>query len=440
MELALLSETFQDGVWSSTFRHTESIQALVKDLTQEDFLTLIRLAGSALSHLHTSASSLKYKEAISAELETHTRRIKEAAKQEKESLLYEKETSASRHSIELVRLKATIEELQIQNKSLKSQFADISSASQETFRTSLEAMKAEKDQQYTKEIERMREDMKERLGEMQKIYAENALKAKKESSVSSEIGKKGERDFQDLVGDYTSWGALTDNSKKAHHADWACMIRKTSTFFEVKNYTDDVPTREITKFENDMKLHSDVHFGAFISMNTGIAGKRFDKNIIIDWTSESQMLVYISNFRKQDMPGMFLFLDMCADIAYKCYRLVKDRPDDSESCIQLQRKLQGVQAVVEKEMVSLAAWIRDSKSEHQVAMDLLAKQHTVNLSKIVHMKDSLLYLIGMIQGASEVEVEVVGGGVGVAAVGVAGVGVDQASVSVPPVKKKKAVK
>jgi hypothetical protein len=398
MALALLSETYEDGTWSSTFHHCESIQAFVKDLTQEDFITLLRLSSSALKHLHTSAGNQKYKEALAVEIDSHTRRIKDTAKQEKEALLYEKESEANRHSMEILRLKATIEELQIQNKSIKTQFEDISKAGQETFRTSLAAIKAEKDEQYTKEIERIREDMKERIAEVQKIYTETTSKSKKESYVSSEIGKKGEREFKELAAEYTSWGDMEDTSKVAHNADLACMIRKTNTLFEIKNYSSDAPTREVTKFEDDMKLHSNIPFGVFISMKTGIVGKRFDKPIIIDWTSNSQMLVYISSFLSQDMPAMFLFIDMCADIAYRCYRLIQDRPEDSETCLRLQRKVQGIQSLVEKELVTLGTWVRDMKSEHQVAMDLLEKQHTMNLAKLVHMKDSLGHMISIMGG------------------------------------------
>jgi hypothetical protein len=393
MNHALVSETFKDGIWSSTFQHQESIQALVKGLTQDDFLTLLRLASSALLHLHTSASSLKYKEALTLEIDTHTQRMKDGYKKEREA-------ENSQHTMEVIRLKTVIEELQIQNKSLKTQFNDLNTVNQETFRTSLASMKAEKDEQYTKEIERMREDMKERVGELQRIYSEAAIKAKKEACVSSEIGKKGEKDFEELVAEYTSWGALTNTSKIPHNADWSCMIRKTSTLFEIKNYSSDVPTREITKFEDDMKLHSDIHFGAFLSMNTGISGKRFDKTIVLDWTSSGQMLVYISYFRAQDMTAMFLFLDMCADIAYRCYRLVQDRPDDSDTCLKLQQKIQGIQSLVEKELVSLATWMRDMKAEHQVAMDILSKQHIVNLGRIAHTKTSLTNILDLM-GSSD---------------------------------------
>jgi hypothetical protein len=398
METALISETFKDGIWTSSFHHTDSIQALVKGLNPVDFVTLLRLSSSALTHLHSSASTLKYKEALSVEIEAHTQKIKDSAKKEKDA-------DASHYTMEVTRLKATLEELQIQNKSLKSQFAELHEKNQETFRSSIAAMKIEKDEQYSREINRMREDMKERVLELQKIYAEASAKTKKETSVSSEIGKKGERDFQDLVSDYTSWGTLVKTSDIPHNADWACMIRKTNTLFEIKNYSSDVPTREVTKFEDDMKLHSDVHFGAFLSMNTSICGKRFDKTIVIDWTSNAQMLVYISCFRQQDLPAMFMFLDMCADIAYRCYRLIQDRPDDSEACLQLERKIQGVQVLIERELVSLSGWLRDFKSEHQVAMDHLTKQYNVNLGRIAHTKTSLMSILEIMTGAVEEKIE-----------------------------------
>jgi hypothetical protein len=390
---SFVSETFKDGEWLSTFRHSESIKDIVADLSNDNFLVLIRLASSALKHLHTSTKTIQYKEALEKEITLHTQRLQQTAKETYDSLAFEKESAENKHSLEIVRLRATIEELQIQNKSIKEQFADIQIASEKTFRSSLDTLKAEKDEQYSKEIARLREDTKERISELQKIYNEIDLRIKKESAVSSEIGKKGERDFETLAGEYTEWGTLINTSKIPHNADWACIIRNCNTLFEIKNYTSDIPLREITKFEDDIKLHGDVHFGAFISMNTPLQGKRFDKMITIDWTTTSQMLVYISCFHKQDMPAMFMFLDMCADIAYKCYRIVNDRPDDSESCLRLQGKIKQIQCLVEKEILNMTTWIRDLKGDHQLAIDLLTKQHTMNLSKISHMKTSLIDMI-----------------------------------------------
>ena len=33
---AFISETFSDGVWSSTYTHTSSVQELVRNITQKD--------------------------------------------------------------------------------------------------------------------------------------------------------------------------------------------------------------------------------------------------------------------------------------------------------------------------------------------------------------------------------------------------------------------
>ena len=395
---SFVSETFKDGEWSSTFRHSESIKDIVCDLSNDNFLVLMRLASSALTHLHTSTKTIQYKEALEKEISLHTSRLQSLAKEKYESLAFEKQAAENKHSLESLRLRATIEELEIQNKSIKEQFADIQLASEKIFRTSLDALKAEKDEQYSKEIARIREDAKERISELQKIYSDIDQRIKKESAVSSEIGKKGERDFETLAGEYTQWGALVNTSKIPHNADWGCMIRNCNTLFEIKNYTSDIPLREITKFEDDIKSHGDVHFGAFISMNTPLQGKRFDKTITIDWTNTSQMLVYISCFNQQDIAAMFIFLDMCADIAYKCYRLVNDKPDDSESCLRLQSKIKQIQCLVEKEIVNMTAWIRDLKGDHQLAIDLLTKQHTINLSKISHMKTSLVDMIDILGG------------------------------------------
>lgn len=394
--LALVSETFENGEWTSIFHHTESIYPLVKGLSQDDFLTVIHLAASALTHLQTSSEKIQYKEALEKEIQLHTLRIKEASQKAYDALLFEKESDSSKTTIEINRLKAMINELQIKNDNIQSQFAELHSISQETFNTNLNAMRAEKDEQYSKEITRMREETKERIEEIKKIYSENDLRIKKESAVSSEIGKKGELDFEELVAQYTKWGALRKTSKIAHNADWGCNIRKCNTLFEVKNYSDDIPLREITKFEEDIKSHGEVHFGVFISLNTELQGKRFKNDITIDWTSKSQMLIYVSSLRSQDIKSVFLFLDMCSDIAYRYYMLANDRPDDSQECIRLQSQIQTMKILIDKEFASIADWLRDIKTDHKNAVELLNKNHVLNVSRITHMKTTFLHMFEVI--------------------------------------------
>ena len=65
---AFVSETFSDGVWSSTYTHTSSVQEFIQNITKEEFPILLSLAANAILNIKLSATTLQYKEAIHKEV------------------------------------------------------------------------------------------------------------------------------------------------------------------------------------------------------------------------------------------------------------------------------------------------------------------------------------------------------------------------------------
>ena len=61
MALAFIAESFDGDVWSSTYKHPNSLSACVKGLSQQDFDLAIRLAVTALESMKASANKLQYK-------------------------------------------------------------------------------------------------------------------------------------------------------------------------------------------------------------------------------------------------------------------------------------------------------------------------------------------------------------------------------------------
>lgn len=417
---ALMSERYESGEWISTFRHTESIRDAVKDISPTDFATLIRLASSSLTSMHKQATNVQYKESLDREVEEHCQRIRKKAEEEMSRVLSEKQQ-------ELVRLKTTVTELEIQKEgqqrsdaeyraslrslqegtsashakemerlhaytqSLQAQILQAQERSQQGFQGSLQMI----EERYGKEVERVREDMRVRVAELQALL----LKAEDSRKVGScDIGQKGEREFEELVAEYTHWGPLENTSKQGHAADWSCIVRKCKIFFEVKNYASDIPKAEVAKFERDMALHADAPLGVFLSLKSRLQGKKYNEFITVEWSPSSQMLIYINFLTKQDMKGVFAFLDVCIDIAFRTYRLAQSLPNESEESVRLQEKMLKVKALLAHELVRTAEWMKEAKAETKAVTDLLLKQGVVTQEKINHTRATLMSILGVLDG------------------------------------------
>jgi hypothetical protein len=416
---ALVTEWFEDGTWASSFRHTESIRDIVQTISKEEFPTLLRLAASSLSSMKKEATNVQYKESLDREVEEQTQRIQKKAEEQLARVLAEKQE-------EVTRLRTTVTELEVQKESqrrgeeeyraslrslqegtqanhskemqrltaytesLQAQILQIQEKAQKTFQGSLQAI----EERYSKEVERVRDDMKLRTAELQMLLA----KAEDSRKVGScDIGQRGEQELEDLVAEYTTWGALENTSKQPQCADWSCVVRKCKILFEVKNYASDVPKAEVTKFERDMALHSDAPLGIFLSLKSRLQGKKFNDLITIEWSPASQMLIYVNTLYKQDMRSVFSFLDVCIDVAFRTYRLAASVPSDTES-VRLQEKLLKVKALLGHELLRTAEWMKDAKSETKAIADLLAKQGIITQEKINMTRSLLMSVIGVIDG------------------------------------------
>ena len=417
---AFVSEWFEDGTWASSFRHTESIRDIVQTLSKEEFPTLLRLAAASLSSMKKEATNAQYKESLDREVEEQTKRIQKKAEDQLARVLAEKQE-------EVTRLRTTVTELEVQKEaqrrgeaeyratlrsmqegtqanhtkemerltaytaSLQAQILQIQEKAQASFKGSLTAI----EERYGKEVERVREDMKMRVAELQVLLAK-AEDARKVGSC--DIGQRGEQEFEELVAEHTSWGPLENTSKQPRCADWSCMVRKCKILFEVKNDESDIPKAEVTKFERDMALHSDAPLGIFLSLKSRLQGKKFNDFITIEWSPASQMMIYVNNLYKQDMRSVFSFLDVCIDIAFRTYRLAASVPNESEETVRQQEKLLKVKALLGHELLRTAEWMKEAKAETKAVRDLLEKQGIVTLEKINTVRGLLLSVIGVIDG------------------------------------------
>jgi len=417
---AFVSETFSDGTWSSTYTHPKSVQQIVKDISPDEFCIILSLAANALHNMNQSATTMQYKEAIEKEVESYTKAITAQNQQLQEKLeasrkaaLTEKETAIesleSKYSKEISSLKAQIDTLRASltiaedgKQQIKNQFSEISAKSDEVYKTSLAEILKQKDTQYASELARIDTMNKERFSQtetqhreamatLKQVYVEQESKLKSQlekTLVSSEIGKHGELEFEELVENYTRWGPLTNTSKIPHSGDLSGKIKGCSTLFEIKRYSTDVPTKEVDKFLRDMDEHPEVPLGIFISQKSNIIGKKSGNFIQVAWTARSQLLVYVNNFNIHSPQDIFTFLDICAEIALSMFKISNDSPHESELSISLQMRVDQAKSIVECEVKRMAEFINTINLQRKSLIDTVTKHHTDEIPDVVKPKKS----------------------------------------------------
>ena len=153
------------------------------------------------------------------------------------------------------------------------------------------------------------QEQKERLEKRE----EELIRKVHRNASSSFRGQDGEQFFADLATDKMKW-VMTYTGDVDHSCDYSTVIQNVPSFVEVKNYTDTIPFKEVTKFLSDMKLHPEITFGVFVSLNTGIQKKQAIP-ISMDWINGNQCVMYIQSFNELDQEHVFLMIEQTARLA-----------------------------------------------------------------------------------------------------------------------------
>ena len=311
---------------------------------------------------------------------------------------------------------------------MKRQYADLLAESKNAYNESLEKLSKDKDVQREKEITRLiashqkmiddlKESSRERVAQcdnqhkesilhLKSSYADQEARLKKElekSYASSEKGKQGEMLFEDVANQFTKWGPLQNTSKISHGADRSCKIRGCDTLMEIKNYSHDVPSKEVTKFYRDMEEHPEYPLGIFVSQKTNIDSKKSGNFILSEWTSNSQLLIFVNSFNSHSSEDVLHFIDMCADIALKMFNFSHERPQDSDNTMMLQGKIDMVKSIVQKELKAITEFLNAVNVQKTSLIQSVTKHHAENSLAIKHRKESLKEILDILLGKEECE-------------------------------------
>jgi hypothetical protein len=245
------------------------------------FEIILLLASEALQTLHDKTSSLQFQEILSKKINEVTNQkeceISSLQRDFQNKMTFEKSQTEKTYTSEIVKKDTRIRELEIAfdqtSKSymlLNQNFLDLQSSSHESFQKNISSVLDKQKATYDSQIAMLDKVYKEQISSLQESLAHHTKHALKDSN-SSLKGKIGETGFDALVERHTTW-EIENTSGTPQSCDRFGTIRGCKTLFELKNYSQNVPRKEVDKFKRDMELHGDCPVGIFISYNTNIVG------------------------------------------------------------------------------------------------------------------------------------------------------------------------
>ena len=429
---AFISEHYNGQYWTSTFKHPISLNDLVSNLTQDEFQLVISLAITALDQMKQSVQTMKYQEALSHEIKRHQELFNAERRTYEEKLSsltsvtqQDRQKLLAQHKQQLSELEASLQVSEFSSNKLKQQFDILSKNSEAILKSSIEQIVSQKEAQHRLEFERLQEShksliatlerqAKERVAEttshhkdsleqLKKLYMEREEKLRRELEKtygSSDKGKQGEKEFDELASQLTKWPKLSSNTSGISHAtDRRVKIRNCETLFELKNYTEDVNSEQVKKFERDMEENSNCPLGVFISMKSNIVGKK-SSPFVTAWTPKHQLLVYINNFYSHSTQEVMNMIDFCADIAWMFFKTSRENSDTSETLI-FQSRLEQARVIVDKEINTMTEVLRDLKHDKAFITEQLNRVYTKYIHDAKQRKGSLISLLEILLGNTE---------------------------------------
>ena len=117
-----------------------------------------------------------------------------------------------------------------------------------------------------RKLTEQRENYEKKLDELR----EKLINMSNITNVSSKKGQEGENwVFNELVRQFKS-SQVEDCNAKGHKGDFTVAQGEMKGMFESKNYTRNVPKREIKKFRSDIENNADLRYGIMLSLKSGI--------------------------------------------------------------------------------------------------------------------------------------------------------------------------
>ncbi len=406
-----VQEVKEDQFFLTTLRHTKSLKSLLEKLNSSEVQSLLELTACTYANLQGKASSTRFEETIQLEKQQQKKFLQDQFTTKLDTLTSTHEFEVSQYKKEIFELKQHLAVSEATHVSLRENIMklvnELVSSKDLQYQSEIKRLQTNHDSSLKQQIQRMetffqgtiatlKEDLVTRQCQIQSLE-EQLKKHTEKSLVSVERGKIGEKEFEEMVTNYTNW-TLENVSKRAHHMDCRCLVQRTPVLFEIKNYKDDVPTKEVTKFERDIGEHLDVPFGCFISLNTGIQGKKDGHPYHLVWTSNHQLLLYINHFYTHNPSEVFSFLEICTEIASTVYKAAQDKPNEEETCNRLMTQIKMAKTYLDNELPRLAALATTFSRDKKTLMDTIEMNHSHYMIEVNQIKSSIKAVVAVLVG------------------------------------------
>jgi hypothetical protein len=375
------SSIYEEYTKSIESKHAEEI-SLVEKSASENFSSrlsdIIQGITDKQQEFNSQINTLRYdydeqikiinREKKKAEDDATATKIELEASLQKEIRLLKRQISEKDGELQsLSRSEALIrEQCNLEAQKLLKIVEEKNSAAQESMRRSYEQAVALKEEA----LQNREEKVSQREQELQTTLQRNAC--------SSYRGQDGETFFQTLAEEKMKW-KLIDTSKTPHSCDYSAIIHKINVFFEMKNYTTDVRSDQITKFLRDMKEHPEVHIGIFISLHTKIAGKDRDKPISIEWINDSQCAVYIQSFKELDENHTLSLIDQIIRMSSMYSKMIGSKGDVSEESM-LQGRIDKARVYIEEYITETCSLIKRVTNDQKLHRQLVESSYSHTLA------------------------------------------------------------
>lgn len=238
---------------------------------------------------------------------------------------------------------------------------------------------------------------KEQINQMQHktVTLEDKLFEKVTVSKSSaKRGRHGEEEFAVQAAAICGWNCER-TADTSHSCDYRTQLYGLNVMFELKNYTNIVPAKEVQKFRRDMDEHREVHIGVFITTETEISGMRSADGLFkIEWTSFGQLLIFITQFNN-DIDGNLILLDRIINTAADPILKKTDDNIANDSIIKLERGLKYVETAQER----LRGIINRIMIDKRTAED----NYTQSLMSLKLLKEEIILIFQELSGNYEEE-------------------------------------
>jgi len=270
-------------------------------------------------------------------------------------------------------------------------------------RRNREDLLAEKDRRIealeatTKSFEQALKESSRSLSDGFQNFKEQILKT---NTGSSTKGKQGEIAMNDMI--LKAFGSvgmkeeftLEDVGKEGHLGDLIMRWKGHKILWEVKNYSDTVKQKEVTKFHRDMEENRDIQLGIMVSLHTAIVGHHKTGHVDLEELRDGRKCIYIHTLMRHEdpvlvlqslKPFMELFLEQVPEAS-----CTQQQSEEHEAVRQLERfeaqrtillrLLNNHQEFIRKFKNSIAN--AKKKSEQQwleLASDLREAEHQVKL-------------------------------------------------------------